>query len=498
MKKVIFVFAIIIWTTTLLSQNTFEFVIQSENNDIATDIIQMKDSNYLFTGYIENKTRNLANGIIYILNQNGNTISYINIPKVDSSIFLYHIDTIGGLFFSTGVLISNDSSNQKPNTYIIFFNEYLELLSEIIIPIPSEYNNITSQYVYRRNHMFTISGDINHINFTEYSHDLYIYEINLLNNSIRGNFLQKENIQLAQGLLSFPNNQGHYIFSVGAWGFPPSYSTGYFTEVDSNLNFLQTDSLPGDIHSNNFSLYRGDEKYLLSGRERVPIGFQGNYQHRSVLYEMQYPNVPIKCYNFHMGLDTTSFPGYKSFDLCHNSFIYFSGTANVIPQEFPYQDDPSWIFLSKLDQDLNPIWTKLYGGNMFYQIYSIKATLDGGAIMACRTYDYLTQDHEHDILIIKVDEDGLIVGTEEEPSGLTAQDAIVYPNPGSEFLKVQSGPQINGALFELFDLSGNLVLSTTLDERMETIDTNALQPGTYPYRVTYQKKIVANGKWVKH
>jgi len=110
---------------------------------------------------------------------------------------------------------------------------------------------------------------------------------------------------------------------------------------------------------------------------------------------------------------------------------------------------------------------------------------------------FFIQLNLRDIYILKVNEDGLIVGSGEEPIGITVQDAIVYPNPGSEFLKVESGPQINGALFELFNLSGILVLSTTLDERMITINTSDIPSGTYPYRVTYQNKIVASGKWVK-
>jgi len=200
-----------------------------------------------------------------------------------------------------------------------------------------------------------------------------------------------------------------------------------------------------------------------------------------------------------MGTDTASHPAViQSIDTTNAGEIYFAGSANIIPTEYPYQDDPSWIFLSKLDRDLNPIWTKLYGGDMFYQVYSVKATHDGGAILACRTYDYRTQYYEHDILIIKVNEDGLIVGTGEDPIGITVQDAIVYPNPGNEYLKVQSGAQINGALFELFDTNGNLVHTTTLDERLETINTIKFSTGTYPYRITYKNEIVGSGKWVKN
>jgi len=117
--------------------------------------------------------------------------------------------------------------------------------------------------------------------------------------------------------------------------------------------------------------------------------------------------------------------------------------------------------------------------------------------MAGTRYDYYTQNYERDVFLVKVNQDGLIVGTGEELPSISVQDAIVYPNPGNEYFHIQSGPQIGGAVFELFDLSGNLVLTTTLDERVETISTIQLRSGTYPYRITFDNKMVGSGKWVK-
>ena len=117
--------------------------------------------------------------------------------------------------------------------------------------------------------------------------------------------------------------------------------------------------------------------------------------------------------------------------------------------------------------------------------------------MAGTRYDYYTQNYERDVFLVKVNEDGLIVGTGDELPNISVQDAIVYPNPGNESFTIQSGPQINGALFELFDMNGNLVLTTTLDERVETISATSLSTGTYPYRITFNNKIVGSGKWVK-
>jgi hypothetical protein len=212
---------------------------------------------------------------------------------------------------------------------------------------------------------------------------------------------------------------------------------------------------------------------------------------------MEDPNIPSNSYNYHMGTDTLSMPAaLRSFDTTNAGEIYFSGTAHV-EFTYPWQESPSWIFLSKLDENLEAQWMRFYGGDMFYHIYAVKATQDGGAIMACRTYDYETQYAEHDIIIIKVDENGLITGLDDEPAQIMAHDAVVYPNPGSSYLKVESGPQIDGAVFELFDMTGKLLTREILCSRLRVISTNKLPAGTYTYCISWQNQWVGSGKWVK-
>jgi hypothetical protein len=175
--------------------------------------------------------------------------------------------------------------------------------------------------------------------------------------------------------------------------------------------------------------------------------------------------------------------------------IYYAGVKNLAFNYYTPVD--SWFFLNKLNSNLEVQWQKFYGGDAYYNLWNVLATQDGGCLMAGTRYDYITQTNLRDLYILKVDANGLIVGTGEELPSISVQDAIVYPNPGNEFFNIQSGPQINGAVFELFDLSGNLVLTTTLDERRETISTIQLSTGTYPYRITFDNKMVGSGKWLK-
>ncbi len=493
--KRLFYITLILLPLCLTSQNSFELKIKTDLDDSATDIFQCTDGNYIFVGSSTDIINANSRGIIYKISPEGSVVNNIEIAKTDTLVYLDIMDTINGSFVACGRVTEKIQNEDFSSIYLVYFNSMLEILSEKIIPLPPEYTSAFYSMMKSDGDKIYVAGMARHLDYQTYKFDVFLYELSAVGDSVNANFTRREGIQFAEGYLLRPNNEGHYIFSFGNW----SYDQGTIVKYDEDLNFIETDTLPLNIWWDNYAMNLPTGNYLVSGRQYFDTspGISDGEERRSVLYNMQDTNIPTNFYNYHMGTDTLSMPAaLRSFDTTNAGKIYFSGTANI-EFTYPWQQSPSWIFLSKLDENLEPQWIRFYGGDMFYHIYTVKATQDGGAIMTCRTYDYETQYLEHDIIILKVDENGLIVGAGEEPSGLTMQDAIVYPNPGSEFLTVQSGSQINGALFELFDLSGNLVLSATLDERLETLSTIELSTGTYPYRITFQNKIVGSGKWVK-
>jgi hypothetical protein len=84
-----------------------------------------------------------------------------------------------------------------------------------------------------------------------------------------------------------------------------------------------------------------------------------------------------------------------------------------------------------------------------------------------------------DAVIIKVDSLGVLTGLNNNNQIFT-HEAIVYPNPGTDYLIVQSGPQINGALFTLCDTQGKQLLKTNLYSPMENIPVPNVSSGAYP------------------
>jgi len=497
--KYLLLLSISIACLTIHGQTTFELRFGTDLSETPFDIIENDDS-YIIVGARQDNLNFSINPTIYQISKDGQLLDWFEYSKYDTISQFTNLVRMNGKIMIIGNVGRNESNASKFSAFnLSILNDSFQIINERIIPLPQNYTGISNYYIKQKNANLIIAGDARHIDYSNYSHDIFICEINTLTDSVKYDFTLKEGIQYVSGMSLLPDSYEKYIFSVGDWGFPVGYGPGYYVKFDENNQFILADTLPNGLQWENYSMNVSNNHFLLSGRQIAhPNGFPNSTEHRCTLYKLNHEFHVESSYEYSMGVDTLSLlASVNTFDTTATGEIYISGCSNVNPQYFPFQNDPSWIFLSKLDRNLNHIWTRFYGGDMFYQVLTVKATIDGGAIMTCRTYDSKTQYYEHDILILKVNEDGLIVGTKDESSGLTIQDAIVYPNPGSTMLNICSGLQISGASFELFSLNGNLLHSTTLDERIETLNTSKLAHGTYPYLIIFKNKIVGSGKWNK-
>jgi hypothetical protein len=172
------------------------------------------------------------------------------------------------------------------------------------------------------------------------------------------------------------------------------------------------------------------------------------------------------------------------------------GTSNFDYYNPFYSSLDSWYHLVKINPDITPIWEYWYGGDAYYHLYSIAATNDGGCIMVGNRYDDDTQYQERDIYILKVNEEGLLVNISENP-GVVLHEALVFPNPGNNYLKVRLAFQVKQCTIELYDMNGNLLLSDQIQGQWGEMNTSVLIPGTYIYRIYNDEGLFESGKWVK-
>ena len=485
MKPLILFFLLVISALSGNTQNTFELLIKGKLDQTTTSLVET-DEYYVFSEVLGINSNLGIKTNLYKTDKQGNIILMVAIKaELYKFVLTNLIFERNGTF--TGFGFQKTAEDSVAHLTILKLDDKFSVITEKQYQTKFyglDYINVANS---NGNYLIVGSGQYNAMPH----YNLFSYLVNSAYDTIRSKVYPEEGLIVAFDIIPVVDQNYFKLFTRG---LEPQFSNpGQIVLMDESLNRIKYTEIPEYVFSYMDAKYIDDAHYLLSGKKDIID--ENRQTTKLALMRMDTADVMQEIHVFGSE-DTITYPGfYSNLDFVNENEIYYAGVKNLAFSYFAPVD--SWFFLNKLNSDLEIQWQKFYGGDAYYNLWNMIATQDGGCLMAGTRYDYVTQTNLRDIYILKVDENGLIVGTGEELPNISAQDAIVYPNPGNEYFNIQSGPQINGALFELFDMNGNLVLTTTLDERLETISTIKLSTGTYPYRITFDNKIVGSGKWVK-
>ncbi len=194
--------------------------------------------------------------------------------------------------------------------------------------------------------------------------------------------------------------------------------------------------------------------------------------------------------------DTVLYAGFGTNTTVNGSSIFIVGIYNIIPSEYPWQDTPTWIQVTKLDLDLNLEVQYFYGGDALYYSTCIVSTDDGGVLITGNTWNYnIPGIQQHDIFALKLNSDGLIVDVPEN-APWQATEAILYPNPARKLVNIEFSQLYQTANFQLMDIGGKMVLEKQLTANRQSINISAIPAGTYVYRIFNEKGLDERGKVV--
>ena len=322
---------------------------------------------------------------------------------------------------------------------------------------------------------------------------LIFLEINSNGDSIQSKYYTNGN-PLSTDVQSIICLNGQYkAFVFGYGSYLPPYSSSQILQLDANLNLVEVRAVPNHIEG-----YRSAEKinenmYFLTGKTFSTT------THYDVAIAKLNDSEGVIHYN------TAGEPGYtpdysawmQCMSISNSNSIYSGGTGNYNGSFYSCNTVNKVLMLSNYDSLLNCRWTRFYGSDTAcFTMSTLEATSDGGCIMGGMIYTPTRPENLLDAVIIKVNSLGLFTEM-PEISKVQVHEAIVYPNPGFDIVNIQSGPQISGAEFSMYDASGNQVLNTALVSTMEQKDVSHLPSGTYLWQIKFKGKIVDQGKWIK-
>lgn len=469
----------------MFAQDTnFEFVLSTHESLRLQSIKETDDGSIFFVGPSKPMGSNKKTGLILKLNKYGDLVDSLTLSIPNRSLHLAHVNIdsdntliVNGVSFDT-------TTNINSRLEIFRLNNNLEILNSNSILITEEGLAGYSFLNFLDNGNIVISGALSGLSgygaHLRYNIKLN-YEFDSLYSYIR---------YASLGTLCFSTNQlsdTSYLMltHIGTWaGFAITdtmfVETGEYTE------------LPYDVNCDCGIKWDSDSSFFLVG----DYYNDPNNNHDIGLFRaLSAMDTSTYTFNYWGATnDTVDFPApFNGIDFNNKDTIYAGGTKNFFPWPL---DVPSYYSLVQTDSLLNIRWEKFYGGDANYTLLSIDATKDGGCLLGGIKHEFTYAYGKTDAHILKVNSQGLITGNPNN-SKIEIKEALVFPNPGTEYLQVQIASQYNQSTFELFDLNGKLVLSEEIQGKWKQISTIFLPSGTYIFKIHNKDGLFESGKWIK-
>jgi hypothetical protein len=289
-----------------------------------------------------------------------------------------------------------------------------------------------------------------------------------------------------QDLIERSDHKGYYFLVNGF----VSTGSGKILSLDTAFNIEKITELTEGIGYHG-TLKLMDSTHIIVCGERAPTG---NMNKMSIGVQLYDTNFNLIHYSFYGKTDTVELPALvKSLDFIDPSSVFIGGTYYW--QLYTFETVDNWYMLNNIDASFNLKWEKLYGGDGYYWLYGILATRDGGCLMYGTFWDYHNNpDYTRYIRLIKVSKDGLLSDKNGNP-GDKAMEVILYPNPGTDRIIVESA--LKNLMVSFFDVTGNCVVKKSIQSMVESLDVSELSSGIYFYRFTCGDKVIDSGKWIK-
>jgi hypothetical protein len=486
---------------TIYAQHSFETIIDVEYlYERGLEIEEVSNNGYVvrITRQIEqtqNYTRQFT--LLYLLDQQGSVLDYDSLMRADTVFMFYNMLSYGenGLI-ATGLFgfLDDQYSFIPEDSFICLYN-----LSN---------NQFDLQWImkYEMNQNNKISY-WSTIPMMKPGTDTCFIGRTLINanGSGRENFFfcfdpQTGDSLMIKSLQTDPNwRQADLLFSGADTSLHLLYQIGTYT---NNSNFLLrlnhgyevTDTLLSHPHLNpwyakveghsNGNIYIGGEANWYDWNSGIRYKYYGVYSYSSSFEPIN------SIYLTHP--DTTAQTAWaETIRVGPDGHIFIA--SNYHYHGFPFSGTYTYLYLAKLDEDLNLVWEKYIGGERHYNTNALAATSDGGVIVSGYGYDKEFPETQGFAWICKLTSDGY-VGVEER--NMPVQSALLYPNPAGDFIFLQSNHK-QGRI-EFYDLSGRLHQSEMTKTGKQQISLQGLGKGTYIAVFRVNNQIIHSQKILKH
>jgi len=485
LRKISLSISILLFSILLQAQSGFIFKYSTPNDEIPNSMIETADSGFIIAAGIKTPAYNYQTLLIR-LNKYGDTLftktlifhegisGLGNLIKLENGSYL----GIGGKVLTSGEF----------KLWLINFTNTFTIIKDTSYFINLE--SIFTYYVFLDHSSNLIIYGSLFLTSTSAPHP-FIFTSNQNLDSLEYKVLDaSSSTQMVYSMIEKPDTTGYLMMISGSY-LVNTNSPSQILTMDYSFNVTKIDSLPGQLSMYLNSKQINEHELLITGKRNIENS-NPQTDKLGILKLDTSLFVKDECY---LGpQDTVSYPGiYSNLDFIGSNRIYYTGTVNVNTSNV-YSTTPSYILIANFDSSLNVTWQKYFGGDQYYTVTCVRAVQDGGVIIGATSFDYHRQNHERDIFIIKIDSNGIITGQNDLPP-VRFYNAIVYPNPGSDFIYIET--QLKNSIFYLYDLQGKEVCNKDLTPGPNVMNIQSLKTGLYNYSVVMNSQVLEFGKWIK-
>lgn len=455
-KNLFFIF--FLFVIDIYGQGTFELIFESTYEERIGDIAEDFEGNFFGVGVQIRYSPYRQYPVIWKINFEGDTISKVYYSNDSLTAFQYIIPNFDGTLDVFGY------RNSYGNYDVLFYklNSDLSVIKSEIVYLPQYSSVLVTELLYTSDYYFLVGK----LNIPDSTQKPGIIKLN--KNLVFISFDYSTYGSITEAFFSADSSQ-IWMYTNDFTPTEATSPTNLFI-IDTTFNIISLKPFP----ANQFSSFSYFEDYLSGGLvDNDKILICGNFIHGTNFpFNTEHDIGTVICdtlmnqYSFDIigTVDTVDQAGaFNSSDYNTTDSIFICGTLKVGDGFLP--NHPTFIILRLIDNDLNTLFERTFGGDAFYYTTNIIATSDGGCLIGAHRSE-LGSEWRRNTYLLKLNKEGLLTSTNIISSS-ELKPYKFYVNYESKQIEIKLAlPEATACLYKL---DGSLLNTLSLKEGFNTI-----------------------------
>ena len=475
---------LLFFSSNIGAQNSFSILFSSPKDEGPKVIFEDVSQNYIGVGQSIDSDTYIYTPKIWVVYSNGDTLTRSYPLTADTSwVFSDIRQKSDGNYMVTGKIMWQP--DYYGNLIVVELDQEFNIVSQKITMLPGMETVYQWEMKKHLGSYYFLACSAGPTSTPAWVGDPYFIKLNANFDTVYTYHTNLSGGQIICDVAFSGDGGSFYIFTDS---YLPGGTLDKMIVYDTLFNYKYHKNFPSNLYSGLIqSKWKTDNTFLI-GCNYLSMELES----KQCFSEMD-TSLVVKREYFADAPDTVDCSGFgTTFDFRSYDSIFYTGIKKARAAFWP--NTPSWIRIGMLNSNLQPYFERFYGGDAYYRTCEIIATSDGGALIFALRYDYKTQDLEHDVLFLKVNNEGLITSNDQNLV-VPYQPFAIFPNPGHDILNLNLA--LSNGLLKISDMSGNLLFTKSVVEGLNQINLQKLNAGNYLVSITDKNGTTFSQKWIK-